>query len=647
MHRDRFEDLKLTGQLPSPSSAALRILLLTQDENVSLDDIVEVIQSDPALTGRLIQLASSVAQGSSVEITGAKEAAVRLGLRNVFNVAMTFSLVSGNRSGMCEAFDYDQFWSHSLANAVASQELSASLGLGVPVEAFTVGMLAKVGSLALASAHPDLYGSLLEEVREGSSKSLVELEQEQFQIDHREVGAALLEEWGLPARFSQSLLHHDGKTTAHEDQDVADMLKILISGSAMADVCISGDAQRPRRWNALKRACRVLGEAAERLDQVFDAVAPKWEGWNKLLDLPLRQVCSAEELERRSQEESKHAEEVERLKRPDGLRILAVDDDPISLRVLVVRLRKDGHTVLAARDGREALALYLEEGAQMIIADWSMPHMDGIQLCSSIRGSKEGQKLYFLLLTGHGEETRIVEAFDAGVDDYMVKGADGKPFKADLLRARIKPAIRVIRLQEENDRQAREREKLNRELDAEKRKFQLAAMTDALTNLPNRRAAMRRMDREWANSIRSKTPFAVISVDIDHFKRVNDSFGHDVGDEVLKATADAMQSSMRRGDTCARMGGEEFLMICPSATTEEGAMIAAERVRAAVEANRVTFGDFDENITVSLGVAMRMEDIDSICELLKVADEALYVAKENGRNRSVMGEVPGSSRRTA
>ena len=647
MDRERFEDLKLTGQLPSPSGAALRILLLTQDENVSLDSMVEVIQSDPALTGRLIQLASSVVHGSAVEITGVKEAAVRLGMRNVFNIAMTFSLVAGNRSGRCPAFNYDQYWAHSLANAVAAEQISEMLKISLPVEVFTLGMLANIGSLALASAHPDVYAAILGQVQSGSPFSLVELEQKHFQMDHREVGAALLEEWNLPSRFSDALLHHTGSNVVHEDQTVTEMLQVLVGATAMANVCIAGDSKRVARWGTLKRAGRVLGAEPDQMRAMFDALLPKWKEWSKMLELPLQQVCGSAELEQRAQEAEARRDEIDRLKKPDGLRILAVDDDPVSLRLLVIRLRKDGHSVLVAKDGREALALYLEQGAQMIIADWSMPHMDGIQLCSMIRGSKEGQKLYFLLLTGHGEEDRIVEAFDAGVDDYMVKGADGIPFKSELLRARIKPAVRVIKLQEANDRQAQEREQLNRQLDAEKRKFQLAAMTDALTGLPNRRAAMRRMDREWANSLRSGKNFALISLDIDHFKLVNDGHGHDVGDEVLRATAKSIHASLRRGDTCARMGGEEFLMICPSATTEEGAMIVAERVREAVEASQVHFGGFHSGVTVSMGVALRSDSMENICDMLKVADEALYLAKGRGRNCVVMGYSPGDSRRSA
>lgn len=647
MDRDRFEDLKLTGQLPSPSSAALRVLLLTQDENVSLDNMIEVIQSDPALTGRLIQLAASAVHGSAVEITGVKEAAVRIGLRNVFNIAMTFSLVSGNRRGRCPAFDYDRYWTHSLANAVAAQEISESLKLSLPEEAFTLGMLANIGSLALASAHPDVYASILGQVQSGAPSSLIDLEQKHFHMDHREVGAALLEEWNLPARFSDALLHHAGNNVVHEDSAVTEMLQVLVGATAMANVCVSGESKRVARWGLLKRAGRIMGADSDQMHAIFDALLPKWASWNEMLDLPLKQVCGSAELEGRAQEAKVHKAEIERLRKPDGLRILAVDDDPVSLRLLVLRLRKDGHSVLVARDGREALALYLEEGAQMIIADWSMPHMDGLQLCNMIRSSKEGQKLYFLLLTGHGEEDRIVEAFDAGVDDYMVKGADGIPFKPELLRARIKPAVRVIRLQEANDRQAQDREQLNRQLDAEKRKFQQAAMTDALTGMPNRRAAMRRMDREWANSRRSGKNFALISLDIDHFKLVNDGHGHDVGDEVLRATANAIHASLRRGDTCARMGGEEFLMICPSANTEEGAMIVAERVREAVEANQVHFGGYDSGVTVSMGVALRSESMQTICDMLKVADEALYLAKGRGRNCAVMGYSPGDSRRSA
>ena len=635
MYQEKFEELKHSGKLPSPSSVGVRILVLTQDEECSLDDVVSAIQVDPALTGRVIKLATS-AQHGGVKISSVKDAALRIGLRSVCNTALGFTVVSGNRRGRCKGFDYDTFWSTSLATAIAAELISSTLKLGTPSESFTLGLLLEIGKLALASVHPEDYEQLLRRRVENPKADLAQMESEQFFINNREVTAALLEEWGLPAHFSEAAARFDGRSTSGEfdHEGTSEFLRILNAATVMARVCVSDRERQPHLWPGLRRICKGLNVRSKQIGDIFDEVVQKWAEWGEMLQVKTQPVLSAGELERRSRQAKKDGAE--------GLRILAVDDDPVSLRLLTTLLRKDGHEVLTARNGKEALAVYMERGAQVVITDWMMPEMDGLMLCKQLRRTEEGRKLYLLLLTGRTEEERIVEAFEVGVDDYIVK-----PFKPELLKARIQPARRVIRLQEDNDKQVAEKERLNRQLDIEKRKFKAAAMTDALTELPNRRHAMDRLERHWSNSRRSSTPFSVITLDIDHFKRVNDTWGHDVGDVVLQATAKAIQSTLRRGDMCARMGGEEFLIICPNTTSAEGALGVAERIRTAIAENEIVSGAFEGAITASLGVALGDEHVDSIDTLLKMADEAVYSAKKNGRDCVVLASPPDSGRRSA
>jgi len=638
MYQEKFEELKHSGKLPSPSSVGMRILVLTQDEECPLDDVVAAIQVDPALTGRVIKLASSVQLGA-VKISTVKEAAMRIGLKAVCNTALGFTVVSGNREGKCEGFDYQGFWSTSLAMAVSAEEIANELRVVPGAEAFTFGLLIGIGRLALASVHPVEYDKLLRRCKENPRLDLAALEKERFFIDHREVAAALLEDWGLPPQFCEVARNFDGRTMSgdFEFSQTADMLRLLNAASVMARVCVSDADRQPHLWPGLRRICQGLEVKSKDICRIFDKVAPKWEEWGQTLKVETHAVLPASELERISTEQSKID-----TKRKDGLRILAVDDDPVSLRLLVSLLRRDGHEVLTARNGKEALAVYLAEGAQVVITDWMMPEMDGVMLCKQLRRTDEGRKLYILILTGRTDEDRIVEAFEVGVDDYIAK-----PFKPELLKARIQPARRVIRLQEQNDSQVRQIEKANRRLDVEKRKFKTAAMTDALTELPNRRHAIDRLEKQWANSQRHSQAFSVIMLDIDEFKRVNDTWGHDVGDEVLKSTAQAIQRVLRRGDICARMGGEEFLVICPNTGSADGAMRVAQRVRLAIEANRISRDGYEGRVTVSLGVGLTGEGIDSIDALLKMADEAVYEAKNAGRNCVVMGTPPGSDRKSA
>ena len=164
------------------------------------------------------------------------------------------------------------------------------------------------------------------------------------------------------------------------------------------------------------------------------------------------------------------------------------------------------------------------------------------------------------------------------------------------------------------------------------RKLRAAALTDALTHLPNRRYAMQRLKQEWESRERNGRGLAVTIVDIDAFKRVNDEFGHDTGDAVLRTVALHLQAHTRGSDVLCRLGGEEFIVISVGGSTD-AAMVAGERLRAAVESKAVEHGSFDEAVTVSLGVATATPEMQSFDDLIKAADEALYAAKEAGRNR--------------
>jgi diguanylate cyclase (GGDEF)-like protein len=634
---ESFEELKHTGDLPSPSGVGMRILVLTQQEDCALDDVVAAIQADPALTGRIIKLASSAQLGSSVPIGTAKEAALRLGLKSVCSVALGFTLVAGNRSGRCAAFDYDRYWSWSLANASAAAILAAELGLGDSAEAFTCALLVRVGELALASVHPSDYSDVLVKSRKKADQTLLELERSRFMIDHAEAAAAMMLDWGLPERYAHaSMAYLDVGVRADFDKPEALwLLNGLTLSGAFADYCLAAEDEREE---ALRKALKLAEEhnvSAERVDALLANVTAEWQEWGEVLNVPTFIVPLAAELRARL-DKAEVAQDVVDEVRSNGLRILAVDDDAVSLRLLERHLQAAGHTVVTATNGKQAMAAALETSPQLVITDWMMPEMNGLQLCKALRRFTSGRGMYVLLLTGRGEEDRIVEAFDAGVDDYIVK-----PFKPKLLLARIRAGIRVVELQHQVELDKKlQREQLAK-LAVLNRKLRAAALTDPLTELPNRRYAMKRLETEWSSWARSGQPLSVLMVDIDHFKQVNDSHGHDIGDLVLRETARAMGSTLRRSDTCARIGGEEFLVISPN-TDREGASSLAERIRAEVETTTMKNGSFDGSVTVSIGVTTMNAgaEVGNVEELLKLVDNAIYRAKQSGRNRWAEGHPP-------
>jgi diguanylate cyclase (GGDEF)-like protein len=298
---------------------------------------------------------------------------------------------------------------------------------------------------------------------------------------------------------------------------------------------------------------------------------------------------------------------------------------------------------VTASHGHEALAKVLQDPPQMVVTDWMMPGMDGVELCKQLRSREEGHDLYILILTGQNEEERIVEAFEAGADDHVAK-----PVNPKLLLARLRPGIRVIQATERLHAEIKKEEQTNKRLAIATRKFERASMTDSLTDLPNRRYAMKRLEKEWATSARTGLPLAAILLDIDYFKNVNDTYGHDVGDQVLKHTASAISRAMRSSDTCTRIGGEEFLVICPG-TPLEGALQMAERIRLSVETTPIPVPAFQKGkVTVSLGVACNASvGIDSIDTLLKTADEGVYHAKRLGRNCVALAPGAQGERKSA
>jgi diguanylate cyclase (GGDEF)-like protein len=318
----------------------------------------------------------------------------------------------------------------------------------------------------------------------------------------------------------------------------------------------------------------------------------------------------------------------------EKLRILVADDDPVALLLMQRYLDATGHEILTATNGMEAMRVILDQGPQILITDWNMPEMDGLELCHSIRSNEGCGFVYVILVTANTEGDRIVEAYAAGIDDFLPK-----PFRQKDLVPRLHAAQRIIGLQSDLDRRNLELHRANaqmavtaEELAHANEKLQELATTDELTSLINRREVLRRLADHWAQAIRHNEPLSCMMIDIDHFKNVNDALGHDAGDQVLVAVGKAVSESTREGEAVARLGGEEFLVLCPRATEQHAAM-GAERLCGVVESLSIDCVGGPCEVTISLGVAERTDLMASPEDLLKAADKALYQAKRAGRNQ--------------
>ncbi|MEI7843856.1 MAG: diguanylate cyclase, partial [Gallionellaceae bacterium] len=218
-----------------------------------------------------------------------------------------------------------------------------------------------------------------------------------------------------------------------------------------------------------------------------------------------------------------------------------------------------------------------------------------------------------------------------GADDYILK-----PITPKMFLARLRAGQRVVKLQEELEADRDQLTKYSTELTSANERLQQQALTDALTALPNRRFAMERMAQEWALTLRGGRTLSCLMVDIDYFKRINDNYGHQVGDEALRLIADTLRAAARTQDLVCRYGGEEFVVICPD-TKLPDAFKCAERLRLSVEAKKLKLQDGTElKMTISIGVAEKSNELVSVEKLLVQADNNLYAAKAAGRNRSVM-----------
>jgi len=327
-------------------------------------------------------------------------------------------------------------------------------------------------------------------------------------------------------------------------------------------------------------------------------------------------------------------------KQGGGRRILVVEDDPATLALLERRLKRAGYEVIGCCNGKEAATELNRSRADIIIADWEMPEVTGIELCRMVSELRETSPLrapHFILLTAHAEREKVVQAFECGADDFV-----RKPYDIHELLARVRAAERILNLQEQLVERQLELSKSNARLALLNRKLEKLASTDSVTDLPNRRCTMQRLEEAWALAQRSKCPLACVMADVDHFKLVNDRHGHAAGDLILHKVAQRIRRTLRRYDVCGRFGGEEFLVVCPD-TDVSAAVQVGERIRMAVADRPIHHDSATIAVTVSLGVSWNRPAHQRIDQMLAEADTLLYRAKQAGRNQTWYADEHGTA----
>ncbi len=444
--QSRFEALKTSGLLPSPKGVALAVVGLTHQDNASTAQLVHAIEADPALVARLIKLANNCQLPGARTVLAIKDAVNLLGLRAVRGLALGFSLMAERHLGQCKAFDHAHFWSRNLARAVAMRGFSARTRLIQSDEAFTLGLLSHVGELGLASLYPEQYAALLQTgvTALPGEPDLLTRERQAFDFDHADLTAALLQDWGFPQSLIAPIVAHE---TAQPDQlrdgsrTTQIMLSLMLSNQA-ADVCLSAPEQRRAMMAPLMLLGSRLSIESDELMTLCDAVVQDWTRWCALLDVPAQSLPAFADLMDYARAEDNPTQG----KMPESavFRVLLVDDDPVTRSFLNSILTQAGYLCLEAANGQQGLALADSVKPDLMIVDWMMPQMDGIELVRRLRQSPQGRAIYVLLLTSHDQIEKLREAFAAGVDDFL-----SKPAKPQELLARLIAGQRVVNLHRE------------------------------------------------------------------------------------------------------------------------------------------------------------------------------------------------------
>jgi two-component system cell cycle response regulator len=301
---------------------------------------------------------------------------------------------------------------------------------------------------------------------------------------------------------------------------------------------------------------------------------------------------------------------------------LLIIDDSSTLRQQVISLLKRVELFsqfFEADDGIAGFKVLLGNPVDVVLCDLEMPGMDGLKFLALLKTREELRDIPVIMLTGRGDREQKIKGLEQGASDYVVK-----PFDPGELIARVKVQLKIKRLQDD--------------LKAQNHRFEELSNTDPLTQLANRRFLLNTLEKEFHRSERQLHPLSLVLADIDYFKKINDTYGHQQGDLVLKTVADAIFDTLREYDLAARFGGEEFALVLPETNLQQATHIA-ERVRKRIAALCFEGPLCGLHMTISLGVATKQgKSIQGINDLIRIADDALYTAKREGRNRVIFGD---------
>lgn len=604
-------------RLPTPDGVALAIMEAWENEHTTVQQLARLVQTDPALSGRVLKLSNSAAAGQR-PVVSVPEAIVRVGMQTVGQLAVAFSLIGRESVDNCPAFDHQQYWSRCLLMALLSRGLAEGTRLAPPDDLFACGLLARIGVLGLASVYPEAYSNLLA----SHPPDLSALERETFGVDHNELSEAMMLDFFVPRALAEPACHHEAPDQAGLDRD-SRPLKIAVLlhlAYRLSETATRDDGRIAEDTAVIDSICARLGLPEGRVEPIFNSALAEWREWSELLQLPADKACEYQDIDFSADKPASPDAGLQTISK-DALSAAIVADPDLAAE-LSAMLSELGVRVDVCAKPSEALHRTMDHRSNVVFV--SEAHLQFIQ---RVRSAGAGNASYVALVLPAANPDLEARAYHDGADDVIIAGLSSRQ-----LEARLKPAQRLLRRHERWRNDRKELRRIARELALSHRQQQVLALTDQLTELPNRRAAMDALDQVWNSSLRTQTPCALLLLDIDHFKTINDRHGHAVGDQVLRASAAVLKDAVRRDETIARIGGEEFLLISPNLPLRE-AVVAGERLRRQLEQAEIDAGGEVVRMTVSVGIAVREAQMRTAEELMIAADKALYAAKDGGRNR--------------
>ena len=608
-------------RLPTPDGVALALMEAWEDERTTVQQIARLVQTDPALSGRVLKLANSAAAGRR-SLASVPDAIVRVGMQTVGQLAVAFSLIGKESSDRCPGFDHQQYWARCLLMAVLSRGLGESTRLAPPDDLFACGLLARIGILGLVSVYPEAYSSILS----GDPGDLDAREKEVFGVDHNELSEAMMLDFFVPRALAEPARFHEAPNESGfaRDSRPQKLAVLLHLAYRLSDVAIQNDGRIMEEPAVIDAICGRLGLAEGQISRVFDQAIDQWGEWAELLQLPADKARSFEDLDFSGTEEEGSRGNAEAARHDIDTRALAavVLADVPDQAGLMTSLAQLGIKAEVCSKPSDAMHRVMDYRANLFFV--SAEH---VQLIEMLRTAQAGDTSHVFVVLARADVEQEAQGFAVGADDVIVSN-----ISAEQLAPRLQPALRLLKRHERWRSDRKELRRIAKELALSHRQQQVLALTDQLTELPNRRAAMEAMEQAWSSSLRADTPCALLILDIDHFKSINDRFGHAVGDQVLHSVAAVLKDAVRRDETIARIGGEEFLLISPHLPIRES-LVAGERLRRQLERAEIDAGGEIVRMTASIGVAVREESMQRAQELLIAADKALYAAKTSGRNR--------------